>query len=106
MFENDDKNEPIHQNLTYLSPYYQAPFTHANHSLKAIEMSFVLIRLISDTNQRRWVLTFIFPPTSQFQNINVLDGLIEPDNEFSSDAGSRVILLFFFNRPLFNYIHN
>ncbi len=27
MFENDDKNEPIHQNLTYLSPYYQAPFS-------------------------------------------------------------------------------
>lgn len=26
MFENDDKNESIHQNLTYLSPYYQAPF--------------------------------------------------------------------------------
>ncbi len=68
---------------------------HANHSLKAIEMSFVLIRLISDTNQRRWILTFIFPPASQFQNINVLDGLIEPDNEFSSDAGWRVILLFF-----------
>lgn len=69
---------------------------HANHSLKAIEMSFVLIRLISDTNQRRWVLTFIFPPASQFQNINVLDVLIEPDNEFSSGAGWHVILFFFF----------
>lgn len=70
---------------------------HANHSLKAIEMSFVLIRLISDTNQRRWVLTFIFPPASQFQNINVLDVLIEPDNEFSSGAGWHVIFSFFFS---------
>lgn len=73
----------------------KARSAHANHSLKAIETSFVLIRLVSDPNQRRWVLTFIFPPASQFQNINVLDVLIEPDNEFSSSAGWHVILFFF-----------
>jgi len=61
-------------------PYYQALFGPCQSLAEGSEMSFVLIRLILETNQRRWTLTFIFPPASQFQNINVLDVLIEPDN--------------------------
>lgn len=85
MFENDQENEPIHQNLTYLSPLLSAPRqSRAGGDWNVFCPNQTGFRYKPEAGR---VLTLIFLSVSQFRALNVLDGSIEPDDSFSSDAG-------------------